>query len=179
MADNWEVVDAAVEYSNPYFSVEREQVRTSDGRESDYYRIDFEEDGVVSLGVEDGDVLFVDLYRPRLGRRTLELPGGAIDPGESPEAAARREFAEETGYVPGSSRLLGSFFFSAWTRSRRHVVWVDDLEHAADGRAEPEVQRVVRVPARDALDRVVGEAACEWNVTPLLLAARRGLVDAL
>ena len=36
-----------------------------------------------------------------------ELPGGFVDKGEELEAAARREFTEETGYAVGSMRYLG------------------------------------------------------------------------
>jgi 8-oxo-dGTP pyrophosphatase MutT (NUDIX family) len=33
-------------------------------------------------------------------RQTRELPGGQIDPGETPRRAAARELPEETGHVP-------------------------------------------------------------------------------
>jgi 8-oxo-dGTP pyrophosphatase MutT (NUDIX family) len=45
----------------------------------------------------------------------ISLPGGAIDAGESPEDAARREAHEELGIAPESVRLVGalSSFFVA------------------------------------------------------------------
>jgi 8-oxo-dGTP pyrophosphatase MutT (NUDIX family) len=38
---------------------------------------------------------------------TWRLPSGGVEPGESPQAAARREIAEETGLPPHMERLLG------------------------------------------------------------------------
>ncbi len=36
------------------------------------------------------------------------LPAGAVEPGESPAAAAHREFMEETGVTPGELALVGA-----------------------------------------------------------------------
>ena len=46
----------------------------------------------------DERVLLVEQYKHGVGRRVLELPAGAIDPGETPLTCATRELAEETGY---------------------------------------------------------------------------------
>lgn len=63
---------------------------------------------VVVAGIERGGrVVLVRQFRPAADRRTLELPGGRIEPPETPEAAARREFAEETGLrCTGLKRLF-------------------------------------------------------------------------
>jgi 8-oxo-dGTP diphosphatase len=37
----------------------------------------------------------------------LYLPGGGLDPGETPEQALHREFAEETGFTVAIDRVLG------------------------------------------------------------------------
>lgn len=39
----------------------------------------------------------------------LQLPGGGIDPGESPIAALHREVYEETGYSIAAPRRVGAF----------------------------------------------------------------------
>jgi ADP-ribose pyrophosphatase len=57
---------------------------------------------------EDEQVVLVRQYRPVIERLTLELPSGAVDPGEEPEQTARRELLEETGFVSDSWVLLGA-----------------------------------------------------------------------
>ncbi|MGX9352471.1 NUDIX hydrolase [Shimia sp. W99] len=39
----------------------------------------------------------------------FQLPGGGIDPGESPVSALHREVYEETGWTMGAPRRLGAF----------------------------------------------------------------------
>lgn len=51
---------------------------------------------------EDGEVLLLQTW---LGGDKWGLPGGGINRGESPEAAALRELKEETGIVPADARL--------------------------------------------------------------------------
>ncbi|MCB9640170.1 MAG: NUDIX hydrolase [Myxococcales bacterium] len=47
----------------------------------------------------EGQVILVEQYRHGSQSLSLEIPGGMVDPGESPEETARRELAEETGYT--------------------------------------------------------------------------------
>jgi ADP-ribose pyrophosphatase len=56
---------------------------------------------------KEGKIVMVKQYRFGVGEDTLELPGGLLEPGESQEAAARRELAEETGYTGGRWSWLG------------------------------------------------------------------------
>src|SRR5439155_1518885 len=45
--------------------------------------------------------------RPVMGHVVVELPSGHVDPGETPEQAARRELKEETGMIATEMELLG------------------------------------------------------------------------
>ncbi len=61
---------------------------------------------VVAL-TSDGRLLLVKQYRHGTDAVTIEIPGGAVDPGEDPAVAAARELEEETGFRPGTLSLLG------------------------------------------------------------------------
>jgi 8-oxo-dGTP pyrophosphatase MutT (NUDIX family) len=62
---------------------------------------------VVALTAAD-EVVMVRQWRHGAERVTLEIPGGIVDPGESPAEAAARELLEETGFGGGRLEPLGS-----------------------------------------------------------------------
>lgn len=53
------------------------------------------------------EVILVKQYRYGTEKFTLEIPGGMIDKGETPEIAAKRELLEETGYLAKNLQLIG------------------------------------------------------------------------
>ncbi len=55
----------------------------------------------------DGEVVMVRQWRHGIRDFTLEIPGGLVDAGERPAAAAAREVREETGYAGLPVELLG------------------------------------------------------------------------
>jgi len=61
---------------------------------------------VIALTAAD-DVVLLRQFRPGVRRICLEIPGGIIEPGEDPRAAAARELAEETGYTGEHFELIG------------------------------------------------------------------------
>ena len=53
------------------------------------------------------EVVLIRQYRHGIRDVTLEIPGGIVEVGDSPEEAARREMREETGYEESEMILLG------------------------------------------------------------------------
>jgi 8-oxo-dGTP diphosphatase len=55
----------------------------------------------------------------------FQLPGGGIDPGESPLQALHREVFEETGWRLGAARRLGAF--RRFTYMPDYDIWAEKL----------------------------------------------------
>ena len=75
---------------------------------SPYYMLEVPDYVAVVARTREGRILLVRQYRPIVGRDSIELPSGHVDPGETPDQAARRELLEETGAVAGQLELLGT-----------------------------------------------------------------------
>jgi ADP-ribose pyrophosphatase len=58
----------------------------------------------------DGRVVLVRQYRHAVQSAVWELPAGRLDPGETPEAGARRELEEEVGLSPERLEKLAEFW---------------------------------------------------------------------
>ena len=76
------------------------------GQERDFIVIDTVSWVNVVPVTTEGNVVLIRQYRHGIREVTLEIPGGMMDDGESPEAAAARELREETGYVAEKIRPL-------------------------------------------------------------------------
>jgi len=96
--------------------------RESGGGEIDF-ALHLEKDTVCAMVVKpDHKVVLVRQFRP--GPETIldEIPGGAIEDGENPLNATRREVLEEVGYQ-GELISLGRSFTCAYsTRIRHHFL---------------------------------------------------------
>ena len=85
----------------PYFALVAKEV--AGGRPDDpYYAVETLDYVTVVAVTAREELVLVRQYRPVVESYCLELPSGHVDRGESPEASARRELFEETGYTAES-----------------------------------------------------------------------------
>lgn len=97
-------------YDNRWVRVGLVDVERSDGVRVDYHVVHLDPIAV-ALVVDDRDrALMLWRYRFPVEQWGYELPGGLVEPGEQPAAAAARETLEETGWrVLGNPEPLARF----------------------------------------------------------------------
>jgi 8-oxo-dGTP pyrophosphatase MutT (NUDIX family) len=96
-------------FRHKLFELRREELeRPEEGRRREALVLDAP--GWVNVVAVDGEgrVLLVRQWRFGIGAPTLEIPGGMVDPGETPLEAAARELLEETGYRAARWTELGA-----------------------------------------------------------------------
>lgn len=127
---------------------------------------------VVAL-TDDGYVTMVRQYRKAAERELLEIPAGGLDPGETPEACARRELAEETRMAAATLTPLVTFIPSPGILTERISVFVarglTPIDSAAPGDEEDlHAVRVRLADVRAMIER--GEICDAKSIIGLLLA---------
>ena len=106
----------------------------------------------------DGHVVMVRQYRHGCQEVTLEIPGGIVDPGESPADAAARELLEETGFRAARVSPLGSVNPNpALFDNRCHTFLASGAERVAPVRNESTEETVVELVPEGDVERLVGE----------------------
>jgi ADP-ribose pyrophosphatase len=109
----WQILESEMAVNEYHCMIRRDTVCLPDGRIlKDYYLALRPHVAVVFALSADGTVPLVRQYKHGAGAITLELPAGTFRD-ETPEVAARRELAEETGWQCGSVYRVGEFFDDA------------------------------------------------------------------
>lgn len=112
---NWKTLSRETVFSRrPWLEVEQHQVALPDGKIiPDWTWVVTPEFVNVVAVTMDGSWLCFRQVKYAVQGETLALVGGLLEPGESPEAAAKRELMEETGYEATAWESLGSYAVDA------------------------------------------------------------------
>ncbi len=110
-------------------------------------------DSIVVVAVDGESIVVVRQTRAGAKGRTLELPAGSIEAGETPEECAARELVEECGLAAGSWRKLGSFWAAPdYSTEYVHAFEATELTDVGIGEREEGDDLVMeRLPTRGIL----------------------------
>jgi ADP-ribose pyrophosphatase len=161
---SWQIDDIHTLFSHRLFALERQRLsRGAERRESLVLRAP---DWVNVIAQPDPDhLLLVRQWRFGIAAPTLEIPGGMVDPGETPEAAAARELLEETGYRAARWRRLGVVQPNpAFLTNRTETWWAGELEQVGPPSGDGEEEITVELAAVRELRRLVASGEIQHSL---------------
>lgn len=143
------------------FNVRVDDVRFEDGTEQSVDVVEHGASVAIVATPETDTIVLVRQYRHPAAAALWEIPAGTSDPNESPADGARRELREETGYLAGRLRPLGSVWTTPGFCSEiMHFFHADRLTAGAPEMDEDE-RIEVRTCTREAAWRLVAEGTAD------------------
>ena len=131
---------------------------------------------VVVVPMISDEVILIRQRRVAVSKDLLELPAGKLED-ETPEESARRECAEEIGYVPGTLVRLHVFYSTpGFSDEQMWLFLAEDLEpvEKRPQGTEEEQAEIVQIPLQEALAAVErGEIEDAKSIVGIYAAARR------
>jgi len=105
----------------------------------------------------NNEIVMERQYRYPFDEVIYEIPAGKIEKGETdPLAAARRELAEETGYIADSLRFIGTYYPSPAILSEKINMYVaTELKKGDQHLDEDEFLDVTPIPFDDVVDMIL------------------------
>lgn len=147
--EDWPLIERGAATDYRIFTVRRDRRRSPRTQEVRAFSVIDCADWVNLIALTPADeVVLVEQFRHGISAPTIEIPGGMVDPGEAPLAAAQRELQEETGYVADRWIPLGVVTPNPAIQSNRcHTFLALDARPVGDQALDPgEDIEVLRAP---------------------------------
>ncbi|NMB91239.1 NUDIX hydrolase [candidate division WWE3 bacterium] len=147
--------------------------RMPDNTEAIFDVVEGGESACVLALTKENKVILTEQFRPGPEKLLREIPGGAIDSGESPLEAIQRELKEETGYS-GKLEYLGKTYRSAYSTGIKHFFLAKDcIKEAEPTKEEGEFIAVKEIEMNEFLQIVKSGDLTDLDGALLALNALR------
>jgi len=119
-------------------------------------------------------IVLIRNFRYTVGEPLIELPAGTLEKGEDPMNCAGRELLEETGYLAGRIKPIGTFFSSPGVLSEKLYSFAAyDLEKKESALEEDEEIEIMPVLFGEALEMVDDHRIMDAKTIATLLMYER------
>ena len=172
----WTIESSQEKFRNAFIRVRQDEVVQPDGRPGQYATVTMPA-GVVVLPVEDdGRVYLVRQFRYAVGRESLEVASGGLNPGEDPLRAAQRELREELGIEAADWASLGQMDLdTSIVQSPAHLFLARHLTFTEPEREGTEAMRPVTLLLAEAALQVMNSQITHGPSCVIILKAERWL----
>ena len=161
-------------YQGSFLTIWQEQVDLPSGRRIELDVVRHPGAAAIVPFESESEVVLIRQFRHAAGGTLLEVPAGKLED-EAPETCAARELEEEVGRRAGRLERMASILTTpGFTDEVIHLFAAFDLEPVPTRHETDEVIEVVRMPLREAVDRVWrGELRDAKSALAILHAAHR------
>jgi 8-oxo-dGTP pyrophosphatase MutT (NUDIX family) len=139
----WQIVSSTRDKSYRVFSLRTDRARSPrTGRAHDFFILESSSWVNVIPLTADNEVVLVRQYRHGIRGLTLEIPGGLVEDGDTPESAALRELREETGYGASGIVPLSSVHPNPAIQNNRCYTFLATGAYPAGGQEQDEKEDI-------------------------------------
>jgi len=159
-------------YNGRLVKLWEEQVVLRHGTEATYERVEIKSGSSVLAVDSDLAVTLVREWKYALGRETLEVVSGGMEPDEDPAETARRELREEAGLEAETLIPMGWVDpFTTMLSCRNYLFLARGLREVPHAHEEGESIRVERMPLAEAVRKVECGEITHGSSSVLILRA--------
>jgi 8-oxo-dGTP pyrophosphatase MutT (NUDIX family) len=172
----WTVRKSESRFKNDLMELFEDEVIKPDRTEGSYATLRIQ-DGAAIIALDDeGYAYLVKEFRYAVGREDVEVVGGAIDEGEQPIEAARRELREELGIEAGEWTELGTVYHStSIINSSSTLFLARQLKFTEKDEDSGEVIKTVKMPFDEAVAKALTGDLTHATSCTLVLRAQHHL----
>ena len=165
----WKLIGSNTLYADSWSKVVRKTYDAGHG-DADFIVLEKPEFALIAAIDASRNLLLVRQYRHGVDRSYWALPGGFVDAGETPAAAAQRELREETGYTAKRVSYIGALHpIPAFLKTMAHIVLCEDIAKDPSAVIDTEIESSDIIPLDTVIQKILSGEIHEMQAVAAIL----------